>query len=131
MAEAIRSPQPNIDRIKLEGVIRDVIFDALFICDIENDKIPNELKTKLNHCVESLLPDAPDLTRVVTAPITDKLSITGEDMETLHTRVMAAVKDRLAVMGVTDSQKLEELGDVVFQIIQNEKVHRDAEMKAG
>lgn len=121
----------EVDRMKLEAVIRDIIFDALFICDIENDKIPTELKTELHRCVSNLLPDDPTQARMDVPPITEKLSITGEDMTTLHTRVMGAVRERLAVLGVTDTKKLDELGEVVFSIIQHEKANRDAERKVG
>lgn len=130
MIENREHRQPNIERLKLTGKIKGIIYDALFICDIENDKIPTELKADLNRNVEGLIPDDLPQSQIETPPITNKLSITKETIETLHVHVMDAIKASLSVLEITDAKKLDLLSDVVFNIIQYEKSHRDKERRS-
>lgn len=129
MIENIEHRQLKIEKLKFKGKTKGIIFDALFICDIENDKIQPDLKMELNRIVEDLVPGEMPQSQAETQPITDKLSITKETIEILHACVMKAIKDNLNLLGITDAEKIDSLNNVVFNIIQHEKSHRDEERR--
>jgi len=125
MAESIEHIQPKIEKLKLIGKITSIVFDALSICDIENDKIQFELKRELHRIIiENLIPDVTPHTQREMRPIEDKLSITKETIESLHRHVMEVIADNLAILEIGNAEKL---SDVVFEIIKYEKSHRDKE----
>ena len=119
--------QAQIEKMRLEGKINAIVYDALFVCDIENDKIPSKLRKELKTTVEHVTLNEETKIYKKTKPITDKLSITSETIEKLHEYVMGIIKDRLNALGVMDTN-IELLNDIIYKIIRHEKLHRDEEV---
>ncbi len=123
-------PKSTIEQRLRESKITDAIFDSLFICDIENDKIDPKLRPELNDLVARLATDhPPDLAHSSPLP-SKKLSITQEDIDTLHQTILDDMANRLRHLGMSGfegEQTFQELSKLIKGIIQNEKGHRSAE----
>ncbi len=119
-----------IEQLRRVGKIMNIIFDALFICGIENDKIYPEVRTKFHLLVEQLAEQFPPEIKSKISEIKHTLSITQESLETLHQNIITVITNglrELCMKGFEESGTFKELKAVIKQIIQHEKTHRDAE----
>jgi len=119
-----------IEQKRRVGKIMDVVFNALFICDIENDKICPEIRPKLSSLVEQLAEQFPPELKAVIPPIKTKVSITRESLETIHQTVMAVITDGLRAVGMRrfeENDLFKRLEANILEAIRYEKGHRDAE----
>lgn len=114
------------------GKIKGIIFDALFICDIENDKIAPELHPELNNLVDRLVREYPPEKNKSISSAGKKISITRESLDTIHQNVMDAIIEGFKEAGMEEfeeSETFKKLAETVRGIIQHEKNFRDEEKK--
>ncbi|MFH1404527.1 MAG: hypothetical protein ABIH21_00315 [Patescibacteria group bacterium] len=119
----------KIERMQTESKIWSVVFDALFICDIEHDKIPGDLKAELRTIISDLLDSGTPVKISKPEKPQKKLSITQESLTQLQQTVIAQIDSSLETMGLTITQSIHErLSSAVLQIIQREKRLREKEL---
>jgi hypothetical protein len=110
--------------------IMGVIFDALFICDIEHDKISLQLRPRLTLLVGQLAEKYPPKINPAIPSAEIKLSITRESLKTLHQTIMETITRRFNEIGMKGFKKddlFKELETIIKEAIKYEKGHREAE----
>lgn len=125
----MREALPNLEKMRFRSKMLNAVYDALFICDIENDKIPADLKSRLDRSIDELIPEQIPLGNPEIPSTDDKLSITHESLKALHEKIMGTIVHAFSQLGLADAGKSKTLDEAVTAIIQNEKSHRDAEIR--
>lgn len=121
-----------IEQKRRVGKIMETIFDALFICDIEHDKIGTQLRPGLGLLAERLAEKFPPEIKPIISSTEIKLSITQENLETLHQTVMETIVkkfEEIGMKGFNEDDLFRELKTTIREIIKYEKEHRDAEKR--
>ena len=107
----------------------DLVFDALYLIDIEPDKIPSELKSQLRTVLKELS-DRHQLQPIKYQPGVSKISVRKNDLAALQEAVSEKTKENFLGAGLEQiiaTTEFTRLLEVISIIVAREKDNRDQE----